>query len=82
MSFQRIFELVRRQGMPLVVTDEGGKEPLVVLPFDMYEALMEGGESKPEIKAMKKENLAPSPDTEISLEERFYIETLEDQENR
>jgi len=91
MSFQRIFEMVRRQGMPLVVTDETGKEPVVVLPLEVYEALMEG-ESKPTpireplptpvsspIPSPREEQ---SPKVEISLEERFYVEALEDQENR
>ena len=75
MSFQRIFDMVRRQGMPMVVTDDTGKEPVVVLPFEVYEALMEGGEVKKPVKA-------PEPEVEISLEERFYVEPLEDQENR
>jgi hypothetical protein len=90
MSFQRIFELVRRQGMPLVVTDEAGKQPLVVLPFDMYEALMEGDghasrdtrhatPTKEPVPVPRMEQLAKE---EISLEERFYVETPEDQENR
>jgi len=39
MSFQRIFDMVRRQGMPMVVTDSAGKEPVVVLPLEVYEAL-------------------------------------------
>ena len=72
MSFQRIFDMVRRQGMPMIVTDQAGKSPLVVLPFEVYEALMGEGATKSEPK------LSP----EISLEERFYIEPLEDQENR
>ena len=75
MSFQRIFDMVRRQGMPMVVTDGTGKEPVVVLPFEVYEALMEGGEVKKPVNT-------PAPDVEISLEERFYVEPLEDQENR
>jgi hypothetical protein len=46
MSLQRIFEMVKRQGMPLVVTDGQGRDPVIVLPLDMYEVLLAG--QKPE----------------------------------
>jgi hypothetical protein len=91
MSFQRIFEMVRRQGMPLVVTDEAGKEPVVVLPLEVYEALVEGGESRPAPASPtmtpiqtpeSSPRMQPVTKDEISLEERFYVEALEDQENR
>ncbi len=41
MSWQRIFELARRQKAPLIVTDIAGREPVVVLPFAQYEQLLE-----------------------------------------
>ena len=73
--------MARRQGMPLVVTDEAGKSPVVVLPLEVYEALIEGGGSAPEIfKPTGIPNSSPK-NIEISMEERFYIEPLEDQEN-
>ena len=62
--------------MPLVVTDAAGKEPVVVLPFEVYEALVDGGEK------VEKKRETPAAIPEISLEERFYVQNPEDQENR
>lgn len=41
MSLQRVLELARRQNMAVVVTDVAGREPLVVLPLDTYERLLD-----------------------------------------
>ena len=41
MSWQRIFELARRQKSPLIITDIAGREPLVVLPLEVYERLID-----------------------------------------
>ncbi len=43
MSWQRILEAARRQGMPVIVTDIAGREPMVLLPFDRYERMLETG---------------------------------------
>ena len=45
MSLQRVLELARRQAMPVVITDIAGREPLVVLPLDIYESLVDGSAS-------------------------------------
>ena len=69
--------MVRRQGMPMVVTDEAGKSPVVVLPLEVYEALTDGVSStapKKEVPVLTRE---PLRESEISLEERFYIEPLD-----
>lgn len=100
MSFQRMLEMARRHGMPLVVTDPNGKEPMVVLPMEVYEALVEGGsvatpgpakrpvnepvvvpvrDASP-VSPAKKAN-EPEILAELSIEERFYIEPLEDGKN-
>lgn len=42
MSFQRILELARRNGLPMVVTDVAGREPMVLLPLGEFERLTEG----------------------------------------
>ncbi len=42
MSLQRIIELARRQGMPVILTDVAGREPMVVLPLEAYEKMLEG----------------------------------------
>jgi len=69
----------------MVVTDETGKEPVVILPFDVYESLM-GSDNKPQPEVKPVPTAPPRIDTvmkdEISLEERFYVETPEGQENR
>lgn len=75
MSLQRIFELVKRQGLPLVMADGQGRDPVIVLPLDVYEALVEAsGVSAPEAST------DPTPDllAELSTEERFYIDSLEE----
>jgi hypothetical protein len=48
-----MLEMARRHGMPLVVTDPNGKEPLVVLPLELYEALVEGV-SQPQPASIRK----------------------------
>ena len=100
MSFQRMLEMARRHGMPLVVTDPNGKEPMVVLPLEVYEALVEGspasvptGPKRPasepvvvpvrdgSVQAQPKPQNEPELLAELSLEERFYIEPLEEGKN-
>ncbi len=50
MSWKRIFKTARRLGTPVIVADEDGNEPVVVLPLDAYEK-MSG--SAPEAKRHK-----------------------------
>lgn len=42
MSLQRIIEVARRQGMPVILTDVAGREPMVVLPLEAYEKMLDG----------------------------------------
>jgi hypothetical protein len=126
MSLQRIFESARKFGVPVIVTDPAGRDPLVVLPLEQFEALSESGpsEAKPavripvstprraevskpsvskeirhveEILAERAAEMAqPRVDevvsalesgaapqgagtSEISLEERFYLEPVDDE---
>lgn len=56
MSWQRIIEVARKQGMPVIVTDVAGREPMVLLPLEGYERLVDGGgvpknEEKPHVSA-------------------------------
>jgi len=51
MSWQRIFESARKRGLPLVVTDIAGREPLVVMTLEEYERLEEG--KKPEATPLR-----------------------------
>lgn len=39
MSLQRVFEAARKMGSPVIVTDVGGRDPLVVVPLEQFEAL-------------------------------------------
>ncbi len=45
MSFQRIVELARQRGLPIIVTDIGARAPMVVLPLEEYERLADGAMS-------------------------------------
>jgi hypothetical protein len=39
MSLQRVIETARRTGTPVIVTDIAGREPMVILPLEQFEAL-------------------------------------------
>lgn len=81
MSLQRIFEMVKRQGMPLVVTDGQGRDPVIVLPLDVYEALIEtSGNPSVRTQPVSYEQEPPEADllAELSTEERFYIDATEE----
>ncbi|MDF1496662.1 MAG: hypothetical protein P1P90_01205 [Patescibacteria group bacterium] len=41
MSWKRIFRTARKVGAPVIIADENGKRPQVVLPLDIYEALID-----------------------------------------
>jgi hypothetical protein len=92
---QHVFESARRLGLPVIVTDPSGRDPMVVLPLDQFEAMADGG-AVPERKGPQKgplpftETIAPAPrmegisptsveSAEMSLDERFYLEPVEDQ---
>ncbi len=91
MSLQRTFEMARRHGMPIVVTDPNGKDPMVVLPLEAYETLLEGAPKKREpivVPVRDESSLAPlkvqiEPEflAELSAEERFYVEPLDEPRN-
>ena len=102
---QRILETARKMGLPVIVTDIAGREPMVVMPLEQFEAMAGTGAgeivSEPikttppryeepivddfSPKQGKKEDVTrpitstPEPD-DLSLEERFYIEPLADEE--
>jgi hypothetical protein len=118
MSLQRIFESARKLGVPVILTDPAGREPMVVLTLEQFEAIAGTTEAQSEptqtsvrrgrpssrrpAEAPKGEDFmfpvedigsrpaatepsiedfssqAPSG-AEISLDERFYLEPLEDE---
>ncbi len=118
MSWQKIFKTARRLGAPVIVTDQAGLDPMIVVPLETYEELIGqgGGAERPfrskkaeidesifeipseeEILASDLKNFPKSSqklqndmeaqaseaeegeNPEISLEERFYFEPLEDE---
>lgn len=121
MSLQRVFESARKLGLPVVVTDPAGREPMVVLSLEQFEAMAGATDNVTEVsrpipasKPLKpgrkdtdmpvvsgqtglssyenelpKSEDRPEPtleeiqvpsqsNPEISLDERFYLEPLED----
>lgn len=116
MSLQRVFESARKLGVPVIVTDPGGREPMVVMPLEQFEAMAGESTSAPVVKSgsapttqKSKEELrveqiladqashvaqdrmeevageftvasSGTPENpEISLEERFYLEPVDDE---
>lgn len=41
MSLQRVIDIARKNGMPVVVTDPAGHHPMVVLSLEQFEAMAE-----------------------------------------
>lgn len=39
MSLQRVLETARKTGMPVIITDIMGREPMVILPLEQFEAM-------------------------------------------
>lgn len=101
MSFQRILDAARRLGTPVIVTDVAGREPMVLVPLDMFEALAgassENGKApapamqydavpeRPVPPTPRPSESEPTPEElsalvgqEISLEDRFYLEPVDD----
>lgn len=94
--------VARRQGMPVIVSDADGKEPMVVLPLEIYEALLNESSLAPRpaprassegvrepmrvpVRDVSSESTIAESEpeflAELSMEERFYIEPLEEGKN-
>lgn len=104
MSLQKIFESARKLGVPVIVTDPAGREPLVILPLEQFEAMASEGSSRIPVEKEVNQALAEmtaerlkirveeaavqfeapaeiEPENpNFSLEERFYLEPVEDKE--
>ena len=61
MSMQRILETSRKLGLPVIVTDIAGREPMVVLPLEQFEAMAGAGGDMPEVAAPAAPQLAAEP---------------------
>lgn len=64
MSIQHVFESARRLGLPVILTDIGGRDPMVVLPLDQFEAM--AGESP--VKPLAK----PEPHQDVKRPEALH----------
>jgi len=85
MSLQRIFESAKRLGLPLIVTDTEGRDPMVILPLGEFEVLSRAQKSpifsqKPVESAPEgiHEDIVADISEEIPVEERFYLEPLDE----
>lgn len=67
MSLQRIIELARRQGMPVILTDVAGREPMVVLPLEAYEAMLDDQDRGSGVQSQK---VGQIRDTESSVSQK------------
>lgn len=94
MSLQRVFESARKMGVPVIVTDPAGRDPMVVLPLEQFEAM--AGEEKLEIPDHGMDsrlrgnddtiknfeiplNQAKNVPDELPIEDRFYLEPTDDE---
>lgn len=39
MSLQHVLEVARKNGMPVIITDMSGREPMVIMPLEQFEAM-------------------------------------------
>lgn len=72
MSFQRVIETARKTGVPVIMTDVAGREPMVILSLEQFEAM--AGDSARESaaaprKEVKKEKSELDRDVERALAE-------------
>lgn len=85
MSWQKIFNTARRFGTPVIVTDQAGVDPMVILPFDIYEGLISesGGVNTYATKPKTKKGLDRMADPDVSTESVMEIpyEDVENQKN-
>ncbi len=83
MSIQPILETARKFGFPVILTDSAGREPYVLVPLEKFESLVQKSRiGEPRLEAAGTvESSQPSQETfeNISLEDRFYLEPLEEE---
>lgn len=62
MSWQRVIETARKTGMPIIITDPAGREPMVILPLEQFEAMV----SEPVTKTRSVSQPSPLSDLLVS----------------
>lgn len=52
MSMQRVLETARKLGLPVIMTDVAGREPMVIMPLEQFEAMAGTGieSSRPDVE--------------------------------
>lgn len=71
MSLQRVLETGRKIGMPVIITDLSGRDPMVILPLEQFEAM--AGTAQKGTSVTKKapvelpRRVPPSSDSAFSL---------------
>ena len=76
MSIQRVFESARKLGVPVIMTDPAGREPLVVLSLEQFEAMAGEGHGQssapvtrmPEVPHPQGSPIRTSPVADIPLD--------------
>jgi hypothetical protein len=74
-QLDRLLRFAQRTGDRLIITDAEGKEPVVILPLDEYEALIESRSSKPE--SVRGRDGSPTRPYENSEEEEESVDLAE-----
>ena len=69
MSWQRIFKAARRMNAPVVLADQGGTDPLVILPLAQYERLLDQSESNVSLDMPSSRRAAPDGRVESVFED-------------
>lgn len=69
MSFQRIIETARRLGTPVIISDVAGREPMVLLPLDVFEALSSGSRIPEGISSKAEPTIEPTISIPRSFDE-------------
>lgn len=114
MSFQRVIETARRTGVPVIMTDVAGREPMVILSLEQFEAMAGDGAREPVVRRSQapagrpvqkdvdaaladiaeeqthvrtdrsadavKQEVAADDLAGLAIEERFYLEPVEDKQ--
>ncbi len=67
MSLQRIFESARKLGLPVIVTDLSGRDPMVVLPLEQFEAMAGAGEAREPEPLISSQLTKPVTEPEVAV---------------
>jgi len=75
MSWQSVFKTARRLGAPVIVTDQAGEDPLIILPLDIYDELVGQAEVVKPIRKPSRRSAEPDERAESIFEIPFEDES-------